>query len=159
MKTATATAIDIADTAATSIASIASNRAANDEPYELEFMPFLATTEDEQKLHALARRMLHFHILKVQTEDCKPSMAEGQRALVVKMAARARVEGFQIERDAIDAGIRVDYDDEFLRQEATRIAYALNRGDIESALAYEEEIVALVITRSLYGTEELRIAA
>lgn len=134
-----------------------------DEAYQLEFMPFMATTAEEQQLHSLVRRMLHYHILRVQIEDCKPSMSEGQRAWAVRIATRARVEGFQIEREAIDAGIRVDYDDELLRQEAIRIAYAINRGDVEGALAYEEEVVTLVITRSAYGTihntEDLRIAA
>jgi hypothetical protein len=132
---------------------------AKDERYELEFMPFMATTEEEQQLHPLIRRMLHYHILRVQIEDCKPGMSEGQRAYAVRMATRARVEGFQIEREAIDSGIRVDYDDELLRQEAIRIAYAINRGQVEQALSYEEEVITLVITRSLYGTEELRIAA
>ncbi len=131
---------------------------AKDERYDLEFMPFMATTDAERHLHALVRRMLHYHIIRVQIEKCKP-MSEGQRAYAVHMATRARVEGFQIEREAIDSGIRVDYDDELLRQEAIRIAYAIDRGEIEAALSYEEEVITLVITRSLYGTEELRIAA
>ena len=64
-------------------------------------------------------------------------------------------------RDAIDSGIRVSYDDELLRQEATRIAYLLCSNQVERAMSLEEEIIMISVNHSLYGIdlEAMRIAA
>ena len=101
------------------------------------------------------------HILRVQLEGSRPWMHEKQRVRARQQAIEARRKGFAEEREAIDSGISVSYDDELLRQEGTRIAYLLCRDQVEEAMMIEEEIITISVNHSLYGTdlEAMRIAA
>ncbi len=88
-------------------------------------------------------------------------MHEKQRVRARQQAIEARRKGFAEEREAIDSGIHVTYDDELLRQEGTRIAYLLCRDQVEEAMMIEEEIITISVNHSLYATdlEAMRIAA
>jgi hypothetical protein len=125
------------------------------------FIPFNPQSSDETIVARIIRKMLHYHILRVQLEGARPSMHDKQRVFARQRAIEARCRGFAEEREAIDSGIHVSYDDEGLRQEGTRIAYLLCSSKIEEAMSLEEEIIMISVNHSLYGTalEAMRIAA
>ena len=125
------------------------------------FAPFKPQSSDEAIVAGIIRKMLHYHILRVQLEGARPWMHEQQRIRARHQAIEARRRGFAEERQAIDSGIRVSYDDELLRQEGTRIAYLLCSDQVERAMSLEEEIIMISVNHSLYGTdlEAMRIAA
>ncbi len=116
------------------------------------FASFKPQSSDETIVAGIIRKILHYHILRVQLEGSRPWMHEKQRV---------RAKGFAEEREAIDSGISVSYDDELLRQQGTRIAYLLCRDQVEEAMMIEEEIITISVNHSLYGTdlEAMRIAA
>jgi hypothetical protein len=125
------------------------------------FAPFKPQSNDETVVAGIIRKMLHYHILRVQLEGARPWINEKQRISARQHAIEARRKGFIEEREAIDSGIHVSYDDELLRQEGTRIAYLLCRDQVEEAMMIEEEIITISVNHSLYGTdfEAMRIAA
>ncbi len=125
------------------------------------FIPFKPQSSDERFVAGIIRKMLHYHILRVQLEGARPWMHDKQRVLARQQAIEARRKGFAEEREAIDSGIHVSYDDEFLRQEGTRIAYLLCSDKVEEAMNFEEEIIMVSVNYCLYGAalEAMRIAA
>ena len=125
------------------------------------FIRFKPRSSDETIVAGIIRKMLHYHILRVQLEGARPWMHEKQRVRARQQAIEARRKGFVEEREAIDSGIHVSYDDELLRQEGTRIAYLLCSDKVEEAMSLEEQIVTISVNHSLYGTdlEAMRIAA
>jgi len=133
----------------------------NEQSTGLNFIPFRPAPGDETAVASIVRKMLHYHILRVQLEGSRPWMDNHVRLVARRRAKQVRLKGFAEEREAIDAKIRVIYDDEMLRREGTRIAYFIARDQLEEALAYEEEIVAVAVNHSLYGTEfeDMAIAA
>ena len=133
----------------------------SDDTTTFAFAPFKPQSSDEAILAGIIRKMLHYHILRVQLEGARPWMHEKQRLCARQQAIEARRKGFAEERDAIDSGIRVSYDDELLRQEATRIAYLLCSDQVQRAMSLEEEIIMISVNHSLYGIdlEAIRIAA
>jgi hypothetical protein len=133
----------------------------SDHPTDNAFAPFKPQSTDEAIVAGIIRKMLHYHILRVQLEGARPWMHEKQRVRARQQAIEARRKGFAEEREAIDSGIHVTYDDELLRQEGTRIAYLLCRDEVEEAMMIEEEIITISVNHSLYATdlEAMRIAA
>ena len=133
----------------------------SDHPTHYAFAPFRPESSDETIVAGIIRKMLHYHILRVQLEGSRPWMHEKQRCRARQHAIEARRKGFAEEREAIDSGISVSYDDELLRQEATRIAYLLCSDQVERAMSLEEEIIMISVNHSLYGIdlEAMRIAA
>jgi hypothetical protein len=133
----------------------------SDQSTHYAFAPFKPQSSDETIVVGIIRKMLHYHILRVQLEGSRPWMHETQRVRARQQAIAARCKGFAEEREAIDSGISVSYDDELLRQEGTRIAYLLCRDQVEEAMMIEEEIITISVNHSLYGTdlEAMRIAA
>lgn len=133
----------------------------SDHPTHNAFAPFKPQSSDEAIVAGIIRKMLHYHILRVQLEGSRPWMHEKQRVRARQQAIEARRKGFAEEREAIDSGISVSYDDELLRQQGTRIAYLLCRDQVEEAMMIEEEIITISVNHSLYATdlEAMRIAA
>jgi len=133
----------------------------SDHPTDNAFARFKPQSSDEAIVARIIRKMLHYHILRVQLEGARPWMHENQRVRARQYAIEARRKGFAKERQAIDSGIHVIYDDELLRQEGTRIAYLLCRDQVEDAMMIEEEIITISVNHSLYATdlEAMRIAA
>jgi hypothetical protein len=127
----------------------------------LNFVPFKPQSDDENTVAHIMRSMLHYHILRVQLEGSRPWMHDKQRVRARREAIEARRQGFIEERDTLDAGIRVSYDDELLRKEATSIAYLLCRDQVEKAMNLEEEVITISVNHALYGTDidAMRIAA
>lgn len=132
-----------------------------DETTNLNFIPFRPAPGDETAVASIIRKMLHYHVLRVQLEGSRPWMDNHVRLVARRRAKEVRLKGFAEEREAVDAHIRVIYDDEMLRREGTRIAYMIARDQLAEALAYEEEIIAVAVNHSLYGTEleDMAIAA
>lgn len=133
----------------------------SDQTTDHAFIRFKPRSSDETIVAGIIRKMLHYHILRVQLEGARPWMHEKQRVRARQQAIESRRKGFAEEREAIDSGIHVSYDDELLRQEGTRIAYLLCSDKVEEAMSLEEEIVMISVNHSLYGTdlEAMRIAA
>lgn len=133
----------------------------SDDSINRAFIPFKPQSSDETIVAGIIRKMLHYHILRVQLEGARPWMHDQQRVFARQQAIEARRRGFAEEREAIDSGIHVSYDDELLRQEATRIAYLLSGDKVEEAMSLEEEIIMISVNHCLYGTalEAMRIAA
>jgi hypothetical protein len=127
------------------------------------FTPFQAKTEEEEVTVSVTRKMLQYHIIRVQLEGAKPHMSETERQAARKEAIEIRRAGFREEQEGRRAGHRVSYDDELLRREGTRIAYLLAREATEEAARHEEEIVSLSVYTALYEetdlSGEMRIAA
>jgi hypothetical protein len=130
-------------------------------PFEAAFPTFKAQNHEEQVVAGIVRSMLYYHILRTQLEGSKPWMQQQQRLVAKRYAIAIRTSGFAAERRAVEEGIRIDYDDEMLRLEGTKIAYLLCRDQIEEAMANEEMIVAISVDHSLYETslEAFSIAA
>jgi hypothetical protein len=129
---------------------------------DLEIMPFKPQSDDEAKAARIIRMMLHYHILRTQIEGSR-EMSDNQRKHVKQCAVQIRLQGFRDERMAnlpLAQGM-ILFDDEVLKQEGTRIAYAFGHGQIEDALNLEELTIALSVNRALYGidVEDVRIAA
>jgi len=129
----------------------------HDDRYEIKFAPFEPTTNQEEIVAAIVRRMLHFHIFNVQLDNVR-NIDRYVARRIRKEQTKARVEGFRMADQAIKAGVRISYDDDMLRREAIDIAYAISRFDTEDALALEEKVVAIAVTYSLYGTEPVSMA-
>lgn len=117
-------------------------------------IPFQPQTESEEVTAKVVRMMLRFEVLRVQLENGLLELDETERLTMRQEATAIRVDGFRIQRKAVDRGIKVSYDDELLRREGTRIAYLLARNAIDQANLVEEEIVAISVNQALYEIDE-----
>src|SRR5216684_1433944 len=86
-------------------------------------IPFQPQTESEEVTARVVRMMLKFEVVRVQLENGLLELNETERLTMRQDATAIRVDGFRIQRRAIDRGIKLSYDDELLRREGTRIAY------------------------------------
>lgn len=117
-------------------------------------IPFQPQTESEEVTAKVVRMMLRFEVLRVQLENGLLELDETERLTMRQEATAIRVDGFRIQRKAVDRGIKVSYDDELLRREGTRIAYLLARNAIDQANLVEEQIVAISVNQALYEIDE-----
>lgn len=117
-------------------------------------IPFQPQTESEEVTAKVVRMMLKFEVLRVQLENGLLELDETVRLTMRQDATAIRVDGFRIQREAVDRGIKVSYDDELLRREGTRIAYLLARNAIDQANLVEEQVVAISVNQALYEIDE-----
>jgi hypothetical protein len=117
-------------------------------------IPFQPQTESEEVTARVVRMMLKFEVVRVQLENGLLELNETERLTMRQDATAIRVDGFRIQRRAIDRGIKVSYDDELLRREGTRIAYLLARNAIDQATLVEEQVVAISVNQALYEIDE-----
>lgn len=117
-------------------------------------IPFQPQTESEEVTAKVVRMMLKFEVVRVQLENGLLELNETERITMRQDATAIRVDGFRIQRRAIDRGIKLSYDDELLRREGTRIAYLLARNAINQANLVEEQVVAISVNQALYEIDE-----
>lgn len=117
-------------------------------------IPFQPQTESEEVTARVVRMMLKFEVVRVQLENGLLELDETERLTMRQDATAIRVDGFRIQRRAIDRGIKLSYDDELLRREGTRIAYLLARNAIDQANLVEEQVVAISVNQALYEIDE-----
>lgn len=117
-------------------------------------IPFQPQTESEEVTAKVVRMMLKFEVVRVQLENGLLELNETERLTMRQDATAIRVDGFRIQRRAIDRGIKLSYDDELLRREGTRIAYLLARNAIDQANLVEEQVVAISVNQALYEIDE-----
>jgi hypothetical protein len=124
-----------------------------DNSSQVNFQRFKPAAGDEAAVASIIRCMLQYHVLRTQLKQTRPWMPEKQRPLARSMATKIRLQGFAEERQAVEQGIRVVYDDQALCAEGARIAVAISRNEIGEAYAREEQAIEISVNHSLHGVE------